>query len=64
VVDAEDLALLEDRQHAAVELERLGQVGAERLLDDDPHLGVVDVVEAGLPHRWTMTGKKIGAVDR
>ena len=45
VVDAEDLALLEHRQHDLVELARLGQARAERLLDDHADLGVLRVVE-------------------
>ena len=37
VVDAVDLALVEDLVHLAVERLRAGQVAAERLLDDDAH---------------------------
>ncbi len=46
VVDAEDLGLVEHVQHAAVELGGLGEGGAERLLDDHPHLGAGAAVEA------------------
>jgi hypothetical protein len=45
VVDAEDLGLVEDRQHFAVELERLLQARAERLLDHHAHLGVLVPLE-------------------
>ena len=51
VVDAEDLALVEDAQHAAVELLGLREARAERLLDDDADVGVVEVVEPGLAER-------------
>ena len=40
VVDAEDLRLVEDAQHARVQLAGLLERGAERLLDDHPHLRV------------------------
>jgi hypothetical protein len=46
VVDPEDLGLVEDREHALVEVGRLGERRAERLLDDDPHLGLVGAREA------------------
>ncbi len=48
VVDAEDLGLLEDAQHVAVELERLIERGAEGLLDDHPHLGVLVLGQAAV----------------
>jgi len=38
VIDAEDLRLVEDPQHVAVELARLLERRAERLLDDHAHL--------------------------
>ncbi len=43
VVDAEDLVLLEDREHAPVELASLLERGTEGLLDDHPYLGLVVV---------------------
>ena len=48
VVDAEDLVLVEDREHAAVELARLLERCAERLLDDHAHLAVLVVGELGV----------------
>ena len=49
VVDPEDLRLVEHAQHLAVELARLGQLRAERLLDHHAHLGLaVDLVQAVL----------------
>ena len=51
VVDPEDLLLVEDLVQLAVQLLRRGQVGAERLLHDDPgaldELGVVEHVHDG-----------------
>ena len=47
VVDAEDLGLVEHAQHARVELARLFERGAERLLDDHPHLGFGTAREPG-----------------
>ena len=46
VVDAEDLLLVEDRQHLAVELHGLLERRPERLLDDHPHVGALDPVQA------------------
>ena len=45
VVDAEDLRLVEDRQHAPVQLLRLRKRASERLLDDDAHVGILQVAE-------------------
>ena len=47
VVDAEHLALLEDRQDLGVQVAGLGERGAERLLDDHSHLGVLRPRQAG-----------------
>src|SRR6266508_3634573 len=41
MVDAEDLVLVEHRQHLAVELLGFGQRRAERLLDHDAHVGAL-----------------------
>jgi hypothetical protein len=45
VVDAEDLALAERRVHDLLEAPRRCEVGAERLLDHDPHVRALVVVE-------------------
>jgi hypothetical protein len=45
VVDAVDLRLVEHRQDLAVQLLRLGLPRAERLFDDDAHVGLVVLVE-------------------
>jgi hypothetical protein len=47
VIDPVDLVLVPVGEHVAVQLQRGGQVGAERLLDDDP-LPAGAVLEAGL----------------
>jgi len=41
VVDAEHLALVEDRQQGAIELSRVRDRAGERLLDHDARLGVL-----------------------
>ena len=48
MVDAEDLGLVEHRQHLAVQLERLVPTGAEGLLDHHADLGPLVPVEAVL----------------
>ena len=60
VVDAEDLLLVEDRQHVAVQLERLGQVGADRLLDHDPDLRALVRVELVLAELGDDNGEEGG----
>jgi len=49
VVDAEELVLVEDRQHVAVEVERLRERRSERLLDHAPHLAPLERGESRLP---------------
>jgi hypothetical protein len=46
------------------ELGRLGEVRADRLLDDEPDLGVARWAEVVLAQASAMTGKNDGAVDR
>ena len=58
VVDAVDLRLVEDGEQPPVQLERGLEVRAERLLDDDPHLGVVAPVEAVLAERLADDGEE------
>jgi hypothetical protein len=48
VVDAEDLVLVEDREHLVVELLGLGEGRAERLLDDHAHVGALVAIELAL----------------
>ncbi len=46
MVDAKDLRLLEDLEQLGVELARRSEVVAERLLDDDPRMRVLDAVQS------------------
>ncbi len=60
VVDAEDLLLAEDREHLAVQLQGGVQVGAERLLDDDPDLCALALVEPLLAQHARDHGEERG----
>ena len=66
VVDAEDLLLAQHAQELLVQVDRLGQVGADRLLDHHPHLGVVLVVQpvlAELVHDHGEERRRRGEVE-
>ena len=60
VVDPVDLALLEARQHLAVQLAGLLEGRAEGLLDDQPHFGVRVVGELGLAELLDDHGEEVG----
>jgi hypothetical protein len=64
VVDPEDLGLVEHRQHALVEVRRLRERRAERLLDDDPDLGVVGSREAVAAEGLDDDREVLGRVER
>ena len=65
VVDPEDLLLAQHAQHGLVQLERLGEVRADRLLDHHAHLGARPCsLRPCSPSLPTITGKNVGAVER
>ena len=60
VVDAEDLLLIEGREHAPVEFAGLLERRAEGLLDDHAHVGVVVLGDARAAQRLHDHGEEAG----